>query len=299
MTIDIVALRYFASVANNRNVSRAAEELHVSQSAVSRQIKLLESALGEQLLQRTNRGIVLTESGHVVHERAQAMLRLVEELKVDVAVVARRPSGRLRIGFPSSLGKAMIVPTITELAYAYPDLHLTLFEGFSDEVSTMVAQDKLDLGIISRPVLSNSLATIPAFREEIWLFHTPENWHFAQKSLSARALAGLPLVSTKLVGWQIGAWLAEHGYATGRMTETNSGTTLAGLARAGIGYIAAPLTSCLNELEAGEVVGAPIEGLSLTRYFVERQGITRSVAADFFHDAIRRTVSAQRAMKEA
>lgn len=286
--IDVTALRYFVSVGTNRNVSRAAEELHVSQSAVSRQIKILESALGVLLLERTNRGIVLTDGGQVALDRARELLRLLEQLKSDVSVLPRRSAGRLRVGFPSSLARSLILPAVTELTLAHPDLHWTLFEGFSDEISTMVAQDQLEVGIISRPALSNRLRTTPLFKEEIWLFNTPDQWEFEGQSISAAALAGLPLITTKLVGWQIAGWLAEHGHKTGHITETNAGGIYLGLTRAGIGYITAPLAACFDELESGTLVGAPIEGLFMTRYVVEREGTARAPSAEWLLDALRK-----------
>lgn len=287
MTIDITALRYFVSVGNNRNVSRAAEELHVSQSAVSRQIKILEGALGVQLLHRTNRGIALTDAGQVVLDRARELLRSLEQLKNEVSVLPRRSAGRLRIGFPSSLGRSLILPAVTELTLVYPDLHWALFEGFSDEISTMVAQDRLDVGIISRPALSNRLTTTPLFKEEIWLFSSSKLWNAGpglsdvqERGVSANAVAGLPLITTQLVGWQIAGWLAEHGCRAGHITETNAGGIYLGLTQAGIGYIGAPLAACFDELESGKLVGAHMDGLLMTRYAVERDGAMRSPPAE-------------------
>ena len=100
--MNLTQLRYFVAIARNRSLSRAASELHVSQPALTRQIKLLERELDCALLQRHARGVALTDSGRILAERAERQLRDFEQLRSDISDASFAPTGRLRIGCPPS-----------------------------------------------------------------------------------------------------------------------------------------------------------------------------------------------------
>jgi LysR family nitrogen assimilation transcriptional regulator len=258
-------------VARLRNFSRAAEELNVSQSALSRQVKLLEDNLGVELLVRTSRGVELTDAGRVVLDRAEEVLRQIQSLKRDVVALSQTPTGRFGVGFPASLGRLLVSPIIAKLSGQYPELEYSLFEGFSEEISSLVAQEKLDLGIISRAATTSGLHSAPILKERLWLIGPPDRWTYGKRPIVPAQLAGMPILCTSTVSSHLTTWLAEHAVTPGRISASHSMGTLLDLTRAGIGWIVAPRGACLQELADHQLQGQPIEGLYLTRFLISRR----------------------------
>ena len=98
--MDLRQLRYFVGIVQAGSLSRAADQLHVAQSAISHHLASLESELDRQLVTRGPKGVLLTEAGTVLYRHAEAILRHVESAKQDAAHTLNVPSGRVSIGFP-------------------------------------------------------------------------------------------------------------------------------------------------------------------------------------------------------
>src|SRR5262245_34073531 len=110
--MTLTQLRYFVAVAREKSLSRAAGHLHISQPALTRQVKLLEDELGGALLQRHPRGVDVTDLGQILLERAERQLRDFEQLRSDVADASVAPTGRLRVGCPPSLNPYLLLRQI-------------------------------------------------------------------------------------------------------------------------------------------------------------------------------------------
>ena len=100
--MDLRQLRYFAGIVQAGSISRAADQLHVAQSALSHHLASLEAELEAQLVTRGPKGIQLTEAGSVLYRHAEAILRHVEFAKQDAMSALNVPSGRVSIGFPAA-----------------------------------------------------------------------------------------------------------------------------------------------------------------------------------------------------
>src|SRR5580698_261559 len=101
--MDLRQLRYFVGIVQAGSLSRAADQLHVAQSAVSHHLNSLESELDRQLLTRGPKGIILTEAGNILYRHAEAILRYVESAKQAAMGALNVPSGRVAIGFPVTI----------------------------------------------------------------------------------------------------------------------------------------------------------------------------------------------------
>src|ERR1700734_615743 len=125
--MDIRQLRYFAGIVQAGSVSRAADQLHVAQSALSHHLASLEAELNRQLVTRGPKGIQLTEAGRVLYRHAEAILRHVEFAKQDTMCALNVPSGRVSIGFPLVLAALLSYETFARVRSAYPQivLHIT------------------------------------------------------------------------------------------------------------------------------------------------------------------------------
>ncbi|NWC95209.1 MULTISPECIES: LysR family transcriptional regulator [unclassified Pseudomonas] len=145
-TLDLVLLRSFVVVAEQRSMTVAAQHLHVSQGAVSQQIRRLEEVLGGTLFVRDRRGMRLAPLGERLFTKAQQMLALNQQIWADVKGSALQ--GRVRLGVPYDLAGEWIAPILKAFVEANGQVDLSLTCGSSLELKTGVGNGSLDLAII-------------------------------------------------------------------------------------------------------------------------------------------------------
>lgn len=146
--IDIRQLRYFLSIVEQGSLSRAAETLHVAQPALSLHLKRLEETFGCQLVQRTPRGVVPTESGQRLAQRAQAVLETIQRLTDEVRGLEAIPAGPAVIGVPTSLGPILTVPLVKLVRERCPEVRLRVVEALSGHMQDWVLRGELDLAVV-------------------------------------------------------------------------------------------------------------------------------------------------------
>lgn len=149
MQLDSVSLRYFVAIAQHKNFRKAASELHISQPALSRRVRMLEEQLGVELLMRHGRGVTPTQAGELLQERAKAILRMEAGIRFDIQSLNQTLSGHLRIGTPPSFGKLVLGKVLSRFVNEHPSVTWALHEGFSDELQSMLLNDKIDVAILS------------------------------------------------------------------------------------------------------------------------------------------------------
>lgn len=123
-------LEIFVQVVEVESFSRAAEELNLSKSQVSKQISRLEDRLGARLLHRTTRRMSLTDVGRVFYQRCVQILADLEEAELSIGKLQSEPRGTLRISVPMSFGVMYLAPALSDFMAAYPDLQVDL--NFND-----------------------------------------------------------------------------------------------------------------------------------------------------------------------
>jgi DNA-binding transcriptional LysR family regulator len=199
-----------------------------------------------------------------------------------VAALSQMPTGRFGVGFPASLGRLLVSPIVANLSQQYPEIEYSLFEGFSEEISSLVAQEKLDLGIISKVTTTSDLHSIPIMKERLWMIGPPDRWTYGERPILPEQFSGLPILCTSTVSSHLTTWLAENAVTPGRISASHSMGALLDLTRAGIGWIVAPRGACLQELAERQLQGQPIEGLYLTRFLITRRaGRPRGIVTTF------------------
>ncbi|MCX7080753.1 MAG: LysR family transcriptional regulator [Pseudomonas sp.] len=203
--MDLNAVRLLVRVAETRSFTRAAGDLGLTQSGLSRAISRLESELGVRLLQRNTRSVSLTPDGQVLYERSAPLL--AELAEAEKLLLDRRcsPSGLLKISTPSLFGRKVVMPVIGELTQRYPDLCIEAVmsdrlvdivdEGFDAVLRTGEIQDQR---LIARPLQPLRWVTVasPAYLAR---HGTPQTVDDLQQHncLSVRNLR-----SGRLVDWQ-------------------------------------------------------------------------------------------------
>ncbi len=149
-TLNLELLRTFLVVAEQRSMTEAAKRLHLTQGAVSQQIKRLEETFGGSLLVRDRRGIRLDPLGERLLVKTRQILALNDEIWADIKGVAVR--GSVRLGVPQDLMGAWAAPALKSFVEANPHVELLLKCGSSNELKECILGGSLDLAIVEEPV---------------------------------------------------------------------------------------------------------------------------------------------------
>jgi len=166
--MDIRQLRYFVGTVQAGSLSRAADQLHVAQSAVSHHLASLESELDRQLLTRGPKGIILTDAGAVLYRHAEAILRHVEFAKRDAISALKVPSGRVSIGLPVAIGAILSYELFARIRGAYPQIILHLTEGKSALLREQLVNGRLDMAVLFADRPERGLAVELLLLEELF-----------------------------------------------------------------------------------------------------------------------------------
>lgn len=165
--MELRHLRYFIEVALEENVTRAAEKLHVSQPALSRQVRDLEEELGFALLERSAKSVSLTEAGRVFLDEASDVLERLEEGIATAREVATGGTGEIRVGYAPSLTVRILPPTIRAFQAEYPKVKVKLHDLSSEEMIDGYRAGTLDFVLMpERKIKSVSGGRFKALRSE-------------------------------------------------------------------------------------------------------------------------------------
>ena len=192
--MDTRQLAAFCAVVERRSFSQAAEQLGVTQPAVSLQIRSLEKRLGVQLLDRSGRRVEPTEAGQRLYRSAQRLLALEEQLLVELGDEAEGDlAGRLEIGASTGPGGTVLPVVLCEFQRRHPGVHVALSVSDTQRVIEQVARRELELGVVGAQRRHRGVVFEPFFRDEVVLA-VPRGHRFANRSVTLAELTGEPLV---------------------------------------------------------------------------------------------------------
>jgi LysR family transcriptional regulator, nitrogen assimilation regulatory protein len=166
--MDLRQLRYFVGIVQAGRLSRAADQMHVAQSALSHHLASLETELARQLVTRSPKGILLTEAGAVLYRHAEAILRDVEFAKRDAASVLDVPSGRVSIGFPAAWAAIVGYELFTRIRAAYPQILLHVTYCNSSMRYERLVNCRLDIAVLFLDQPERGLVVEPLLMEELF-----------------------------------------------------------------------------------------------------------------------------------
>jgi LysR family nitrogen assimilation transcriptional regulator len=167
--MDLKQLEYFVRVAELGSFTRAAAALEVAQPALSRQVRLLEVELRQNLLTRNGRGAAPTEAGKLLLEHGRGILHQVERAREELGRVRGALAGRVAIGLPPSVAKAMAVPLIREFRRRMPEATLSISEGLSVAMHESLANGRLDIALLYNASPAPDIELTPLLEEPLFL----------------------------------------------------------------------------------------------------------------------------------
>ncbi len=150
--MDLRQLRYFIAVAEEKNFSRAAKRLHVSQPPLSTHVKTLEQDLGVRLLDRSNRGVVLTPAGQVFYDEIRGVFRRLEHARLKAQNAGQGDVGTLSVGFVSIADYGILPPALKRFRERFPKIDVQLHELTTDAQVREIRAGRLQLGIGLAPI---------------------------------------------------------------------------------------------------------------------------------------------------
>lgn len=186
--------RIFHVVSLNKSFSKAAEELFMTQSAVSQAIRKLEKELDLQLFYRTPKGVVLTNEGQLLQEHISSALGMIEAGEDKLLEFKTLRSGNLRIGVGDTISRYYLLPFLNEFRFKYPGVKINILNGTTSEICDFIKSGKADVGICNLPVVNEQLEIIPC-KEIQDIFVCGDKYkRMAEKPVGLAYLMKMPLI---------------------------------------------------------------------------------------------------------
>lgn len=194
MTGKLEHYRVFCKVAQNRSFSKAAQELFLSQPAVSQAIRQLEEQLGTQLFLRTSKRVELTAEGQLLYEYASSALGLLESAEQQLGGLQTLSVGQLRLGAGDITVRHLLLPCLEQFHQLYPQVHLSIYNRTSAGSLELLRAGRIDAAFVSLPIEDERIA-IHWETPVQDIFVAGERFsHLRGKPVSERELASLPLI---------------------------------------------------------------------------------------------------------
>lgn len=277
-------ITYFLAVAEHHNFTRAALALHVSQPALSQQIKQLEESLNTQLFDRSGRATRLTDAGEVYLRYARRALQDLEEGKRAIHDVSDLCRGSLRVGVTPTFTAYFVGPLIEAFYHRYPGVRLTVHEMSQDRMESLLTDDMLDVGIAFEEGHTQDVETQPLLTETLALVVNQRHPLASRRRVSLNVLNNehLILLSTEFATReQIDRYCRQNGIWPQVMMEANSISAVIEAVRR------TSLSTLLPAAIASEhegLVAIPLNPLLLQRTAVimQRRGAYQSAALRAF-----------------
>jgi LysR family nitrogen assimilation transcriptional regulator len=267
--MDIRQLRYFIAIVEAGSFSRAAEKLHIAQPALSQHVMLMEAALGVSLLHRTTRGVLATEAGLRLFERALAIDAEFSTLDDHVRGVTAVMVGEVRVGMPGTISEQLGVPLIEAARQQYPNIRIRISEAMSGFVLDWLRDGSVDLALLYNVPDEKGLTLHHALTEEIVLFGIPGMESAPDEdNISLAAALLLPLIlpgASHGLRYLIDAASKSIGKKADPSVEIDSYRQIKQLVVCGLGFGMLPPTAIKQELEQGIFRAWKISGPPLVR----------------------------------
>jgi DNA-binding transcriptional LysR family regulator len=195
--VELRHLRYFVAVAEMENVSRAALKLHVSQPALSRQIRDLEDEIGFSLLERTAKSVRLTDAGRAFLDNARALLQNADEAVTKARAVASAEPTELHVGY-SPTPTAEILPKILRaFQRTMPNVHVKLHDWSNNAILNGIRDGRVQLGLIVPPLKASALHDVryeELFHERVCVAVAPQHPFARRRAIPITEVAAEPLI---------------------------------------------------------------------------------------------------------
>ncbi len=285
--IELWRIRYFVAVAEELHFSRAAARLHISQPALSQQIRALEDELGGELLRRTRRSVALTEAGKQLLVEGRQLLRHAELTADEVGRVARGEQGRLTVGFVGPAMEGVLPRALRSFRDRHPRSRLTVWHRGTDQQLQALRSGEQDIGLL-RPYQHDlsGLETKLVERQPYLLALPTSHRLAARKRVSLSRLNSEPLIlfprtTHPALFDRMLQTCSEAGYQPEMLHEASTKSMALALVSANVGVALVPAGSTA-ESRAGVALCKVTDTLPLVEIVAARSADSASAMAETF-----------------
>jgi DNA-binding transcriptional LysR family regulator len=286
--VELRQLVYTEAVARHRHFTRAAEELHVAQSALSHQIRRLEAELGTELFERTSRRVVPTEAGEAVAARARRVLAEVDGVRGELDELQGLVRGRVAIGALLPAGGLEVTTVLANFTHAFPGIEVGLREGTAADMFELIEADELDAAFsLVSGELPEGVEGVRVSEEEVVVAFPPGTAP-SKRWVTVADLDGVPL-ATPRSGSAIKHLTDELFERAGKrmLVSLESGDPYLIRCLASDGFGAAVLPASITRREGPPVDTRPLRpAVRLPVFLLWRRARHRSAAAGAFIDFV-------------
>jgi DNA-binding transcriptional LysR family regulator len=279
-------LRTFAEVARRHSFTAAARALHLTQPAVSMQVRLLEQAAGLPLLEQLGRRVQLTEAGRELLRYATGVTDLLREAEDALKALQGVGGGELSIA-ATSTAKYFAPSVLAEFRRRHPEVRLRLAVSNREAVVRALAENTVDLAVMGRPPRGLDTEAAAFAKHPIAVIAAPDHPHAGRRRLPLEALAGESFIIRERGSGTRAAMehvFAEHRFRARETLEMSSNETIKQAVMAGMGVAFLSTHTIGLERRAGRLALLPVSGLPVMRewYVIHRRGKRLSPAAQAF-----------------
>ncbi len=265
--MEIRQLRAFVAIAESGTFTAGALRVHVTQAAISMQIRQLETEIGAKVFVRAPRHVILTEAGEQLLRRARHILREHDAALDEIAELAGAERGRLRIGSASAMVLTEQLPSILkELRKQHPAADIAVTSGTSEVLVDQILAGEVDIAFVSLPVDVRGIKTERLSEDQLVAIASPRHKLAKQRTISAYTLAGERLILGERGGNTrrlIDQFFAQAGVSLRVAMELSRQQAIKRMVEEDMGVGIVPLQSVKDEVDKGKLIRWWIEGAQI------------------------------------
>jgi DNA-binding transcriptional LysR family regulator len=266
--MDLRQLQILQTIAETGSFTACGRKLHVSQSAISRQILLLEEELGEPLFLRVGRHVRMTPAGESLVKLGKRVLLDVRETVGAITDRTGELRGTLHLSGGMTVCLYVFPPLLKHLRRVHPHLETRLTVAIADRSVEEIRAGRIDAGLLTLPVEESDLVTVPVLREELLLMTPPSHRLAGRRRVSPQDLAEEPFVlfvagsATRRV---IDHFFASQNIEPSVVMDTENVEIIKAMVKTGLGISIVPYQAIAREVQARQLFCTAIEGVELYR----------------------------------
>lgn len=261
--MDTRQLEMFRTVAEEGAFTAAAERLHISQSAVSRQLKLLEEELGTLLFHRTGRGVTLTPEGELLLTAANRIAVEMQDVVSQISETKELQRGLLSIGGGMTVCLYILPKLLRKFRAQYKEVDLRVTTGTTETVLRLLRNREIELALLTLPLVAPDLEIIPVLKEEMVLVTAAKNLLTRERTVDPRALARHPLIlfergsNTRKV---VDEFLLREEVPSNVIMETENVEIIKSMVASNLGVTIIPYAAIAPDVRSGRFGWARLRG---------------------------------------
>ena len=266
--MDLRQLEILQAIAETGSFTACGRKLHVSQSAISRQILLLEEELGEPLFLRVGRQVRMTPAAESLVQLGQRVFLDLRDTVGAITDRTRQLKGTLRLSGGMTVCLYVFPPLLKHLRRVHPHLDVRLTVATAGQSVQQIRDSRVDAGLLTLPVEGADLVTVPVLNEELLLVTTPTHLLARRRKVAPRDLAGQPFIlfeqgsATRKV---IDRFFATEQIEPTIVMDTENVEIIKAMVKTGLGIGIVPYQAVAREVRAGQFFCTRIEGHELVR----------------------------------